>query len=693
MKKTLLAFWPQTLKTKIRLALFVTAFIPFVFLLFYVEEMGKVKMLDDTLKIRHGQMSMVKERIGQTLLSLQKEAGFLASLDMMNDMLVNDVDKRIAGLLLHKQQDLAFKTDISAVNSEGKIIASTRQEVQKIFVYNSALKDAVSQHKNYFLAASTLYLFAPIVSTLQNNEALGYLLIAYPLENLKQMTENVQDEVHTLFYFPKSARYIGTLPSKEVLKSVPYNGDYISKKYLILNEHLEGMLSGGFLVYMVQKSLALSFLNQFVTLIWVLLFVGFLVIAFLSWWIGERILKPVHTLTQATKKIISTQDYSTQVALSSEGEIRELTEHFNAMVREVKQTLNVLEKENRLRLLRFTQLITIFNHLIQTKEEKECISLAIEELQRLIPEQHFFFTDQKRNPDDTAHYLTLFVKDFEKSTSRYYGAIVLEGTKTIEDSNEVQFYEAIATMIMLQLDQIGLIERIHSVSEAKSLFISHMSHELRTPLHTILSATQYLIGYEGLTTAQQERVGTIESSAGHLLGMINDILDLAQIEAGKASAEIVLLSSDALSAMIEEVVQMLEVLAEQKSTTIMFENHAPPLQHIQTDQKYFKQILINLLSNAIKFTDKGHIDIVMKMCDERLCICVKDDGIGLSKEESSRLFDAFAQLNKAQKEKGSGLGLVISQKLASLFEGELLVTSEGRGKGVEATLKLFIPLG
>ncbi len=688
MKKLLLALWPKTLKAKIRLALFVTAFLPFVFLLFYVEEMGKAKMIDDTLKIRHGQMSMVKERIDQTVLSLQKEAGFLASLDMMNDMLVNDVDKRIAELLLHKQQDLSFKTDLSAVDSKGKIVASTRHEVQQTFLYNRKLQDAVSQHKSYFLAESTLYLFAPIVSTLQKNEALGYLLITYPLENLKQMTENVQDEVHTLFYFPRSARYIGTLPSKEVLKSVPYKGDYISDKYLILNERLAGMLSEGFLVYMVQKSQALSFLNQFITLIWSLLFVGFLVIAFLSWWIGERILKPVHTLTQATKKIISTQDYSTQVALSSEGEIRELTEHFNVMVGEVKQTLDTLEEENRLRLLRFTQLITIFNRLIQTKEERECISLAIEELQRLIPEQHFFFTDQKRQPDDRAHHLALYVKDFEKETSRYYGAIVLEGTESISDSNEVQFYEAIATMIMLQLDQIGLIERMHSVSEAKSLFISHMSHELRTPLHTILSATQYLIGYEGLTTAQQERVGTIESSAGHLLGMINDILDLAQIEAGKASVEIVSLSSDALAQMIKEVVQMLEVLAAQKSTSIAFINRAPSLQDIQTDQKYFKQILINLLSNAIKFTDKGHIDIVMDLCDGSVCIQVKDDGIGLSKEESSRLFDAFTQLNKAQKEKGSGLGLVISQKLARLFEGELLVTSEGRGKGVEATLKL-----
>lgn len=689
MRKVFDALWPPTLKAKIRLALFATAFLPFVFMLIYVEESGKERMIDDTLKIRHAQMAMVKERIGQTVSSLQKEAGFLASLDMMNDMLVNDVDKRIAQLLLHKRKDLSFDVALYAVDTHGAIVASTTRQVHKPFAYMLQLKEASERQKRYFIADKRLFLFAPVASSLQEGTMLGTLVIAYPLSQLSRFAPARQEGVHTLFYFPQSALQIGNMPHGESLQAVPYKkNDYISKAYLILSEQLDGVLSGGFLVYMVEKSEALSFLHDFVRLIWTLFFAGLLVIALLSWWIGERVLKPVHRLSEATKRIITTQDYTMQVPVSSEGEMRELSRNFNRMVSEVDHTLRQLEEENRLRLLRFTQLITIFNRLIQTKEEDACIALALEELRTLLPGQALHFTPDFPAGTERDHHLLLYVKDFEAGSSRYYGAIVLKDTGTIEDPNEIRFYEAIATMIMLQLDQIGLISRIHSVSEAKSVFISHMSHELRTPLHTILSATQYLIGYEGLTPAQQERVGTIESSAGHLLGMINDILDLAQIEAGKAPVEIVGCESADIAGMIGEAVQMLEVLAEQNSTQIRFVNDAASLSGIRTDRKYFKQILINLLSNAIKFTQEGRIDIRMERCGRQLCVRLKDSGRGLEEKELSQLFDAFTQLNDTQKEKGSGLGLVISRKLAALFGGELYLESEGRGKGVTATVKL-----
>jgi signal transduction histidine kinase len=245
-------------------------------------------------------------------------------------------------------------------------------------------------------------------------------------------------------------------------------------------------------------------------------------------------------------------------------------------------------------------------------------------------------------------------------------------------------------MIMLQLDQIRLIEQTQAVSRAKSTFISHMSHELRTPLHTILSSTQYLISYENLTADQQEIIATMESSADHLLGMINDILDLVQIEAGKVSITPVRKSSDEIEMLTKDVITMLDVLAEQKAVNITFSKDlAKPLEVI-IDHRFLKQILINLLSNAIKFTDEGSIDFYLKSCNDSLCIIIQDSGIGIEQDDLALLFDDFTQAKSKSEnhQKGSGLGLAISRKLSHLFDADIILESEGIGQGTRAIVKL-----
>ena len=289
-----------------------------------------------------------------------------------------------------------------------------------------------------------------------------------------------------------------------------------------------------------------------------------------------------------------------------------------------------------------------------------------------------------------SQYMMLYVKDFEKQTCDFYGVISLNQSSEITDPHEEKFYRSIATMIMLQLDQIRLIEQTQAVSHSKSTFISHMSHELRTPLHTILSSTQYLIGYENLTHKQQEIIARMESSADHLLGMINDILDLVQIEAGKVSVTPIKQNSDEIKIFIQDVITMLELLAEQKGINITLNNTVTHPIDVTIDSRLFKQILINLLSNAIKFTEQGSIDFRMEKCDDSLCIVIQDSGIGISKEDLVLLFDDFTQAkNKSDtQEKGSGLGLAISHKLAQLFNAELRLESEGIGQGTKAIITL-----
>ena len=682
---------PATLKSKLRLALFAIGFFPFVFILVYLHNLGESKILDDTLAIHHAQMHTVKKRIEEQLSALDKEISFLASLSLMDDMIVNDVDKRISNILLHKQQDITAKVDLFTVDRDAKIIASTAHEIKDTFAYPKVLLAAKQEGKRYFFHHKDLYLFTPISSNLQKESTLGYLILRYPLLNLNHFLVH-QNGIRSLFYFPQNALQIGHLFDSEPLHLTPYENDYMNEKYLILQEQFEGLLSSGFIVYQIEKSVALSFLDQFMFFVWVLFALGFLVIALLSWWIGERILKPIARLSDATKSIVSTQDYSTQVSVASEeGEIRELAENFNVMVAEINTSFQKLEEENRVRLLRFVQLVNIFNGLIQTQSEEACIGLALDELQGLVPEQTFTFSSEY--PEEKKGLsMMLYVKDFEQGSSHFYGVISLSDREEIRDEEERRFYRAIATMIMLQLDQIRLIAQTQAVSSAKSTFISHMSHELRTPLHTILSSTQYLIGYEGLSLPQQEKVATIESSADHLLGMINDILDLVQIEAGKVTVEIDNVHSEALSEMTQEVCTMLSLLAEQKELELSFENRLSEPLDVSIDRRYFKQILINLLSNAVKFTSAGYISVSLQMCEGSVCLCVKDSGHGLSKEDIAVLFEEFTQASsyKETKQKGSGLGLAISSKLAALFDAELTLKSEGLGKGTEAVLKLKI---
>ncbi len=682
---------PKTLKVKLRIALFSIGFLPYFLILIYTHNLGEEKIIDDVLKTHYAQMSQVKKSVEEQFVSLQKEMRFLASLDIMNDMIVKDVDKRIAQLLIQKEQDLAMNLDLFTLDMSEQVISFSHHQKYN-FKYNTSFQEALTHKKSYFFTRNSVVLFTPIYSSLESSEQLGYLLLNYSLLNLKSFTQH-KEGIHSIIYHRNSQIEIGEKYKDIVLDITPIRGQSIDDSYLVLYEPFKGILDAWSLVYMIEKSVALAFLDSFIFFVWGLFGLGFVIIALISWWISKRILYPISKLSQATQSIISTQDYTTQVSVKSQGEISTLADDFNAMIRETNNAFEVLEKENKLRLLRFIQLINIFNQLIETQSEEACITIALDELKELMPHQKFSFSREYptyKQSEKRLNYLMLYIKNFKKQSCDFYGVIHLEYTQELNDSYEYKFYRSIATMIMLQLDQIRLIEQTQEISRAKSNFISHMSHELRTPLHTILSSTQYLISYENLTEQQQEKIATVESSADHLLGMINDILDLAQIEAGKISATIIKISSDEVEKIIEEIISMLEVLAEQKNIAIRFENKIPKPIIVQVDIRLLKQIIINLLSNAIKFTHQGSIDLLLELHAQGLAIKIQDSGIGISPQNLSKLFDEFSQIKNqdTNQQKGSGLGLAISKKLSKLFDGDIILESEGEGCGTKAIVVL-----
>ncbi len=685
---------PKTLRAKLQIALFAIGFLPFLVMLVYIHNLGEKRLLDNALETYHIQIHETRQRIGEELLSLGKEIHFLASLDIMDDMIVGDVDKRIRQILLQKEKDLSLDMQILALDTEGKVIASTADTAINGASMIDSIREAKEHDKSYFMTKKHIVMFAPVRSKLKEGTLLGYLCMAYSFSNLQRFTVNGKGG-RSMLYDPVGGVKIGQIYDDRLLSHIAEEGkDYVGESYLVLHEKLQGMLSQWILVYTVPKAVALTFLDTFLLFLWGLFILGIFVIAILSLWVSRRILEPIATLSQATQSIISTRDYTTQVAIASEGEIGELAHDFNVLISETNRAFGVLEEENRLRVLRFVQLIDMLNHLIKTEKEEECIRVAIEELQTFMPHQTFSFSTEypkeSTGEDDLRHTMLLYTKDFDRRTESFYGVIYSNSEREGNDPYEAEFYRSIATMIMLQLDHIRLIEQTREVSRAKSTFISLMSHELRTPLHTILSSAQYLIGYETLSPTQQEKVATMESSAHHLLGMINDILDLAQIEAGKVQANPEAQSSEEIEVLVAGIVDMLGVLAEQKGIEMTFENRLPEPVQLIADTRLLKQIVINLLSNAIKFTEEGSIALSLQACGEDICIEIADSGIGIDAEDLERLFEDFTQVNRLadREEKGNGLGLVISRKLAQLFDADVMLRSGGEGLGTTAVIRL-----
>ena len=246
----------------------------------------------------------------------------------------------------------------------------------------------------------------------------------------------------------------------------------------------------------------------------------------------------------------------------------------------------------------------------------------------------------------------------------------------------------------LRLENLRLDERSRHVEEAnrlKSEFLANMSHELRTPLNAIIGFTEMLIDRRPgpLNPKQQEYLGDVYNSAIYLLQLINDVLDLAKVEAGK-----MVFSPEQFSIgkAIEEVCAVTKAIAQKKGIGLKV-NVAPALRYVTLDQQKFKQVLYNLLSNAIKFTDEGgKVEIRAAMHDaHHFKLAVVDTGIGIKTEDIARLFKAFEQLQSGAWQEGTGLGLALTRKIVELQGGTIGVESDvGQGSCFTIVLPLVL---
>ncbi len=232
-------------------------------------------------------------------------------------------------------------------------------------------------------------------------------------------------------------------------------------------------------------------------------------------------------------------------------------------------------------------------------------------------------------------------------------------------------------------------EQLQRANEHKSAFLANMSHELRTPLNSIIGFTRLVIKKAGdaLAPQQRENLVKVEKSAVNLLGIINDILDISKIEAGRLDVNP---ETFALGDLLDEILATGQPLVGEKALRLVKRVPAG-LPDLVTDRTRVRQIVINLMSNAIKFTPAGEVAIEVEHdpASDRVTIAVVDTGIGIPREDQAMVFEAFRQVDNSTTRKvgGTGLGLAIVKKLCQLLGGDIALHSEV-GKGSRFTVEL-----
>lgn len=548
---------------KLFLALVVGIAIIIVALLSYIWGYESELMLNKEQDILHTQSSLIAKELNTHTQRLQKEILFLSHLEIMDDMVVQDMDRRITSLLEQKADDLGESLALFMVAPNFTIHASSKTaQINTFFDGGATLQNAQRHGKSYFFMGNNLYLYTPVYGSFNTQEFLGYLVMSYPLENFALQLKSDQ----SFYRWITPPYYLSNLYRNEspVLDKNAYLHDAVL---------LDGVLEGWTLHYAMPKKETLATLYHYQTLFLSAFGIGLVLITFLVWIIVLRIVAPLRELSNTAKSIALTGDYSQTVTETGDDEIGMMAHSFNVLM----------------------------------------------------------------------------------STTR------------------------------LSMERIELLGKTQAALQSKSSFLSSMSHELRTPLGSVLSLTQYMMIQSETPEQMRETLGKIENSAYHLLGVINNILDLAKVESGKMEPHIA--QCDPVS-IVENALDLVVPLAEDKGLVIttIFQ---PIESLLMSDARLLGQVVINLLSNAIKYTDRGTILVKLTYLDDLYVLEVKDSGCGIAHEALDNLFDEFYQVRTQPQSglEGSGLGLAISKRIALLLKGGLSITSAGEGKGTTATFQ------
>ncbi|HJV67536.1 ATP-binding protein [Ideonella sp.] len=453
------------------------------------------------------------------------------------------------------------------------------------------------------------------------------------------------------------------------------------------------------------------------------------------WWV-KRFTDPVAHLTAAVKRITDDRreggaaqapalERLGQVDLDTPGEVGALARAFNDMLGELQRSFETLEQRVQARTAELRQQARYLRTLIDMLpmrawfKDTESRFLAVNQAEAQVhhqdPEQlvgkaaHDLWPREQADAfraEDIEVMRTRQRKMLEESEAGPGGIVWREVFKApvIDEDGSVLGTVGVARDISerkaAEAAREAALAEARRLAQLRSEFLAQMSHELRTPLNGVLGFAQLLQRDQALTEAQAKGLRVIEESGAHLLRLIDDILDLARIDAAK----LVLYPSEVnLPVFLQAVCDVVRIRAEEKG--LIFTSEAAPglPEAVNVDEQRLRQVLLNLLSNAIKFTDRGQVMLRVQAQPAgpqgdagprvRLHFEVQDTGIGLSAEQAARLFQPFEQVSEAPRRAGgTGLGLAICRQLVRLMGGDVAVQSQP-GEGSVFWFEIEVPVG
>jgi signal transduction histidine kinase len=273
---------------------------------------------------------------------------------------------------------------------------------------------------------------------------------------------------------------------------------------------------------------------------------------------------------------------------------------------------------------------------------------------------------------------------------RVLGVIVL-WRKTISpfDERTIALVDTFATQGAIAIQNVMTARALEIASGHKSEFLASMSHELRTPLNAVIGFSDVLLErmFGELNERQEEYVRDIRDSGQHLLELINEILDLSKVEAGRMDLEPAPLS---LPALLDQGLALVRERAARQHLSVSL-TVAPEVGEVWADEIKLKQVVVNLVTNAVKFTPVGgSVAVDARVVADEAVVTVRDTGIGIAAEDQDRIFEAFQRGDRRASTEGTGLGLTLSRRFVELHGGRLWVQS---AIGAGSTFAFAIPVG
>jgi len=624
------------LKSKVFFVFFAFSFFPF--LIFAVFSLYQIKnSLEEHIKKEiKTRNEIIKKSIYSEVEKLRALLSTWSKQQIMNDVIVDDVDKRIASFLKEAQKVLNFKGYIVCTDLEGYIVASSVPELEGI---------KLRVKEDYLVLKSDIH------SSFGKKEKIGELYVVYSPENFKKFLKGNYAKLlkgNLKTGFSEKGDYI-TYTSQ-------FEREPLKGYYLITGEKKEVIFSS---VYRV-----LNFFSLISIFLLLFTFAGF---SFFT----IKVFRPLEGLTITIKKITESGDYSKRVSVQSGDEVGELSKVFNELLNKVEILLSELEEESRQRFRLFVKLVDIIQRTLKEENEEKLFSYILKELEELLGKK-VRFSRKKCGFEVRAK----IVKG-EELKEETLGYLCPEGELSHE---EERFLISVCNLLSAQVERINLLKleknlrlKAEESSRAKSAFLGSISHELRTPLHSIIGFSEYLS--EVLEGELKEASLSINRSGKYLLSLINEILDFVKAEAGAFKVKPIRVNVEELA---EEVIKFVEPTAKEKGLELRKKIN---VKEICSDPIALKKILLNFLSNAVKFTEKGYVELGAIRKREFIEFYVKDTGIGIEKEKQGEIFEPFTQTEEGMKKGGTGLGLALCKKLAGLLGGSVGIYSEGKGKG------------